>query len=79
MERPFRTHVRRSPIQFYTRLRLRHARRLLHQTELSVVEVGLASGFGSTEHFSRSFKTAFGVSPAADRRAARGVVRLSGS
>ena len=79
MERLFRTHVRRSPIQFYTRLRLRHARRLLHQTELSVVEVGVASGFGSTEHFSRSFKSAYGVSPAADRRAIRGVVALNGT
>ena len=71
MERLFRTHARCSPIQFYTRLRLRHARRLLHQTELSVVEVGIAAGFGSTEHFSRAFKSAFAVSPAADRRVAR--------
>ena len=73
MERLFRAHAKRSPIQFYTRLRLRHARRLLHQTELSVVDVGVASGFGSTEHFSRSFRSAFGVSPAADRRVARGL------
>ncbi len=72
MERLFRNQVELSPIRFYTRLRLLHARRLLHQTDMSVLQVGIASGFGTTEHFSRSFKAEFGVSPSADRRTARG-------
>ena len=72
MERLFRNQVELSPIRFYTRLRLLHARRLLHQTDMSVLQVGIASGFGTTEHFSRSFKSEFGVSPSEDRRVARG-------
>ena len=79
MERLFQSQVKRSAIQFYTRLRLLHARRLLHQTELSVVEVGVASGFGSTEHFSRCFKSVFGISPMADRRTARGQLPHAGT
>ncbi|MGI9433423.1 MAG: GlxA family transcriptional regulator [Geminicoccaceae bacterium] len=72
MERLFKTHVNTSPIQFYGRLRLLHARRLLHQSDMNVLEIGIASGFGTTEHFSRSYKSEFGVSPSEDRRVARG-------
>ena len=50
-----------------------------NQTKMSVVEVGVASGFGSTERFSRFFKSAFEVSPAADRRAVRGPVPTFGT
>ncbi|MCG8355159.1 MAG: GlxA family transcriptional regulator [Kiloniellales bacterium] len=76
MERLFKTHIEMSPVRFYARMRLLHARRLLHQSDLSVVEIGIASGFGTTEHFSRSYKAEYGRSPTEDRRAAR---LLSGS
>ncbi len=74
MERLFKEQAGFSPIQFYTQLRLSCARRLLHQSEMSVLEIGIASGFGSSEHFARSYKLAFGVTPTADRRSVRGFV-----
>lgn len=71
IERLFKQQVGMPPIRFYTRLRLRHARRLLHHSDMSILEVAIASGFRTTEHFSRSFRAEFGLPPTEDRRAAR--------
>ena len=71
MERLFKSQVQMSPIRFYTRLRLQQARRLLHQSSLSVLQAAVASGFRTAEHFSRSYKAEFGVSPSEDRRIVR--------
>jgi transcriptional regulator GlxA family with amidase domain len=71
LERSFRSHVRRGVHQHYLALRLDRARRLLQETSLSVVEVALATGFGSPSQFARAFRRAFGIAPreAASRRA----------
>ena len=76
MERLFKSQVQMSPIRFYTRLRLQQARRLLHQSDMSVLEAAVASGFRTAEHFSRSYKSEFGVSPTEDRRIVRGLGSL---
>ena len=57
-----------SAVRYYRHIRLLHARRLLLQSELPLIEVAVASGFGSLEHFSRTYKTEFGKSPQEDRR-----------
>jgi AraC-like DNA-binding protein len=49
---------------------LEHAKVLLRSTPLSVDEVALASAFGTPWTFYRSFRTAFGVTPAQYRRKA---------
>lgn len=67
MERLFQTHLGTSPAQFYLVLRLERARQLLEQTEMGVMAVGLACGFGASSHFSRAYKLHFGVSPTRDR------------
>jgi transcriptional regulator GlxA family with amidase domain len=48
--------------------RLDHARRLLRQSTLPVLEVALASGFVSASHFSRAYKARFGVTPRRERQ-----------
>jgi transcriptional regulator GlxA family with amidase domain len=48
--------------------RLDHARQLLRQSTLPVLEVAIASGFVSASHFSRLYKGRFGVSPRAERQ-----------
>jgi transcriptional regulator GlxA family with amidase domain len=63
LERTFRAHVRRGVHQQYLALRLDRARRLLRETSLAVVEVALATGFGSASQFARAFRRAFGFAP----------------
>ena len=52
-----------SPMEFVLRARLRHASRLLKDTSLSIKQIAAASGFISRSHFSRAFRTGFGVDP----------------
>ena len=71
LERLFRTHLGDTPTGHYLKLRLRRARHLLEQTEMSVLQVALASGFDSAPYFSRAYRAHFGRSPRQDRRAIR--------
>jgi transcriptional regulator GlxA family with amidase domain len=50
-------------------IRLEHARQLLRQSTLPVLDVALASGFLSASHFSRVYKARFGISPRQERHA----------
>ena len=57
LQRLFATHLGRSFKRFDRELRLERARELLEQTGLSVLAVAVATGFGSVEHFGRSYRT----------------------
>lgn len=52
-----------SPTEYVHSLRLRHAQRLLLNTNLYMSEVGARSGYPDEYHFSRVFKKRFGLSP----------------
>jgi AraC family carnitine catabolism transcriptional activator len=67
LERLFRQHLDETPSNFYLGLRLDKARQLLRQTDMSVLEVGLACGFESASYFSRSYRARFASSPSQDR------------
>lgn len=67
LERLFHRHFRVSPQRYYLDLRLQRARALLRYTDMSVVAVAVASGFGSAAHFSRSYRAWCGSSPSGDR------------
>lgn len=49
--------------------RLAKASGLLSMTELPIVDIALTTGFADQSHFSRCFRSFFGVSPRAFRRA----------
>ena len=66
LERLFKSKIGISPKCYYVKMRLQKARTLLLQTDLRIVEVACACGFGSLPHFSKSYKKAFGVSPSKD-------------
>lgn len=63
MERLFRKHTGLSPNKYYMQLRLAKSRTLLLQTDMSVIDVALASGFSSASHFARCYRSHFGETP----------------
>lgn len=67
LERMFRRWLKTSPGAYYRRLRLERARALLQQTEMPVIDVAVASGFGSAAHFSRAYRARYGRAPSSDR------------
>lgn len=67
LERLFGKFLNTSPKRYITELRLHRARNLIVQTEQSITEIAMACGFNSTSHFSKVFRSHFGVSPVAHR------------
>lgn len=63
LERLFRRYLDRSPKRYYLELRLKQARLLLLQTDLSVISVALATGFSSPSHFSKCYRAFYGRTP----------------
>ena len=50
-------------LEYVNNVRLSHAHRLLSQTDMSMREIAVKTGFSSAEYFSRVFKKTHGVSP----------------
>ena len=59
----FRKSIGRSPQEFLMNYRMVKATELLKLTSLSIAEIGSAVGYENQLHFSRAFKTIYGVSP----------------
>lgn len=71
LERMFNKHVHMTPVRYYLNARLEQARRLVTQTELSLVEIATACGFKHAEQLSRRYKLRFGMPPSKHRIAGR--------
>jgi transcriptional regulator GlxA family with amidase domain len=67
LERLFRKYLNTVPTRYYLELRLRQARQLLLQTNMSVGNIAIACGFASTQHFSTCYREFFGMSPRTQR------------
>lgn len=67
LERLFRRYLAQTPTRYYLELRLKRARRLLTQTDLSVLDVALACGFVSASHFSKCYRELFAKAPRDER------------
>ncbi|RYX86399.1 helix-turn-helix domain-containing protein [bacterium] len=63
------------PAAYLRRLKLERARDLLENSSQSVAHIARAVGFESAAHFSRSFRTHYGVSPLQFRRSIPSKVR----
>lgn len=63
IQRLFKLYVGKSPLKYMNELRLKHARSLLAETNLSIEDVATVCGFDTSTHFSRSFRERFGITP----------------
>lgn len=71
LNRQFQADLGRSAIAFYRDLRLDKSLELLRQTDMPLLDIALAAGFGDAAHFSTAFKSRFGQPPSTLRRSAR--------
>jgi AraC family transcriptional regulator, carnitine catabolism transcriptional activator len=63
LERLFKRYVNMTPNQFYYDLRISRAHALLNETNLSVTEIAMATGFNTTAQLAKRFKAKYGTSP----------------
>ncbi|HPQ94774.1 MAG: GlxA family transcriptional regulator [Thiothrix sp.] len=63
LNRLFHDKLHQSTMAFYRDLRLEKARNLLLQSPLSITRIALATGFGSSAHFSQAYRTKYGEKP----------------
>jgi AraC family transcriptional regulator len=64
----FRSSTGEPPHRYLTRLRIDRAKQMLGTPTLSVTEIGLAVGFGSSAHFATVFRKREGTTPSEYRR-----------
>ena len=63
LERRFARYLNAAPNRYYLELRLTRARQLIVQSDRSMTDVALATGFVSYPHFYKRFKDLFGLPP----------------
>lgn len=71
--RLFKKHMGMTPAQYLTKLRVDKAAELLANTNIPVLEIAYATGFGSLSNFYRSFKTQLGHTPNEHRKGRGGL------
>ena len=59
----FQTGIKMTPINYLISYRLRQAALLLTGTEKKIASIALESGFNSVDHFCRTFKNTYGITP----------------
>ncbi len=72
----FKAVIGLSPQQFQKRMRLQEARRLMLYEALDAAGAGYCVGYDDAAHFSREYKSLFGVSPKKDVGRLREVARM---
>ena len=72
LRRAFTAELKVSPVQYLQTCRLLLAKNLLTDTDLSVIDVAMAAGFGSLRRFNDLFKTQYRLAPTALRKEAAG-------
>jgi AraC family transcriptional regulator of adaptative response / DNA-3-methyladenine glycosylase II len=68
LRRLFRQHIGAAPVTVAQTRRVLLAKQLIHQTDLSMIQVALASGFGSVRRFNETFQQLYHRPPSELRR-----------
>ena len=71
LDRAFKKHIGRSPTQEIISVRVKHAKKLLLETNLKAHEIATQTGFSSIVHFSQAFQRATNLRPSHFRRESR--------
>jgi AraC family transcriptional regulator of adaptative response / DNA-3-methyladenine glycosylase II len=77
LRRLFHQHLGASPVTVAQTRRVLLAKQLIHDSDLSMTQVSLASGFSSLRRFNETFKQLYGRAPSALRRRAAPAARGS--
>jgi len=67
LERLFHKYCHSTPQRYYLTLRLEHARRLLLETNMTILGTSLAAGFASQSHFTKCYRTHYQRTPKQER------------
>lgn len=70
LERLFKKHLHNVPAKYYIELRLAQARKLLRQSDQSILQIGTMCGFSSASYFSTAYKNHFDITPREERKKA---------
>ena len=71
LERRFKKHLGKTPHQYINEVRLDNAQQLLLETNKSIGEIALSTGFSDHSHFTRAYTRRFGRTPSKARMAMR--------
>lgn len=67
LERLFHKYCDSTPQRYYLALRLEHARRLLLETNMSILNTSIAAGFASQSHFTKCYRVHYQRTPKQER------------
>ncbi|WP_454753105.1 helix-turn-helix domain-containing protein [Cupriavidus necator] len=79
LERAFHEALSMSPMSFQRSLRLEYGSWLLQNGHSNITQIALDCGFSDGAHFSRDFRTRFGMTPREFQRQWRSAAQLSSS
>jgi len=66
--RLFKRATRLAPSLYFIRLRVQRAREMLAESDLSIIDIGLAVGYSNASHFSQIFRREVGITPSEYRK-----------
>jgi AraC family transcriptional regulator, glycine betaine-responsive activator len=78
LERGFRQATGESPLKYYRRMRLKHARQRVLYSDATLTEIAHSVGYASSSPMVRHYQAEFGVNPSEDRRMTQ-AFRVSGA